>query len=70
MDPRALLSSAVLFPFLRHAGDALVIVGENDVNAHVKELLCFLFVVSPEHVAADTVRGRLVNHLLIEIRLA
>ena len=50
-------------------GNLQEIVGQDAVDAHVDELLGLVGIIRPEHVAADAVRMRLVDHLLIEVGL-
>ena len=68
-------TSAFLLLFLlgqtvfNRLANRVVVIGEQGVDSHVKEVVCLSRLVRPEHVTANAVRVCLVDHFLIEVGL-
>lgn len=59
----------IFFALIDYLRNSVVVIGEDNVDAHIKKALGLLGIVRPEYVAYNSVLVSLVYHLLIEIRL-
>ena len=59
----------IFLPFGNDFGYSVIVVRQNNVDAHIEEFLCFLGIVRPKNVTDDAVGVGFIYHFLIEIGL-